>query len=440
MARNRTGWLAPGMALIAMAFAPAVRATTLDVIIASNGTVTQGDLVFSNFTANIIGGALTSANVDVTGIVTASGASGLRFTGVPAGSFSQSTAGGGGGGARETVVDVGFTVTVNGTTFRIHGVQQALDPAAVAHSNGKINDQTTIPPSGTPIASLFSCIEGTGVPAGQTCTTPIDSAVLNQDASSLIVDRQIQLIVGQKGGATTGDASTGFFDISFPEAVCPPLTSVSIAATGTTTLCTGTTGGIATVTNTGGSLSSEQWGYRTIAGGPITAILGQTAPSYAIRAADFAGTGTFLLVCTTTPTCGTATVSNELPVTINPPPPTPTITGPSAFCAGSTITLTSSSATGNLWSTGATTQSITVSAAGSYTVTVTDANGCTATSAAKVVTSNPLPATPTITGPSSFCAGSTITLTSSSATGNLWSTGATTQSITVSAAGSYIGR
>src|SRR5439155_27095531 len=74
---------------------------------------------------------------------------------------------------------------------------------------------------------------------------------------------------------------------------------------------------------------------------------------------------------------------------------TPTISagGPLTFCQGGSVTLTSSSATGNAWSPGGqTTQSINVTSSGSYTVTVTAANGCITTSAATVVTVNPLPA------------------------------------------------
>ena len=51
------------------------------------------------------------------------------------------------------------------------------------------------------------------------------------------------------------------------------------------------------------------------------------------------------------------------------------------FCAGGSVMLTASSAASYTWSNGATTQSITVSSAGSYGVTVTGANGCSATSA-----------------------------------------------------------
>jgi HYR domain/Secretion system C-terminal sorting domain len=138
---------------------------------------------------------------------------------------------------------------------------------------------------------------------------------------------------------------------------------------------------------------------------------------------------------------GVATVNVAVSGTVNPIPPTPTITagGPTTFCPGGSVVLTSSSATGNLWSTGETTQSITVTTGGTYSVTVTSAGCTSAPSAGITVTVNPTPATPTITagGPTTFCTGGSVTLTSSSATGNLWSTGETTQSITVTTGGTY---
>ncbi len=138
---------------------------------------------------------------------------------------------------------------------------------------------------------------------------------------------------------------------------------------------------------------------------------------------------------------GVTTVNVAVSGTVNPIPPTPTITpgGPTTFCTGGSVTLTSSSATDNLWSTGATTQSISVSTAGTYTVTVTVAGCSSAPSAGTTVTVNPIPPTPTISagGPTTFCIGGNVVLTSSSPIGNLWSTGETTQSITVTTAGAY---
>nr|WP_294858702.1 FG-GAP-like repeat-containing protein [uncultured Fluviicola sp.] len=129
-------------------------------------------------------------------------------------------------------------------------------------------------------------------------------------------------------------------------------------------------------------------------------------------------------------------------VTVNPNPPVPTITagGPTTFCAGNNVVLTSSAASNNLWSTGETTQSITVTTTGSYSVTVTNGFGCTTSSASPTaVVVNPIPSAPTISagGPTTFCSGGSLVLTSSAATGNLWSTGETTQSIVVTATGSY---
>jgi hypothetical protein len=121
---------------------------------------------------------------------------------------------------------------------------------------------------------------------------------------------------------------------------------------------------------------------------------------------------------------------------------TPTITagGPTTFCAGGSVTLTSSAGTSYLWSNGATTQSINVTTSGSYTVKVTNISGCqSAASVATVVTVNALPGTPTITadGPTTFCAGGSVTLTSSAGTSYLWSNGETTSSINITATGNY---
>ncbi len=75
-------------------------------------------------------------------------------------------------------------------------------------------------------------------------------------------------------------------------------------------------------------------------------------------------------------------------ITVNPAPAAPTVTpgGPTTFCPGGSVTLTSSAASGNTWSNGATSQSITVSTAGSYTVTTTAAGCTSAASVAQTVT------------------------------------------------------
>ncbi len=143
-----------------------------------------------------------------------------------------------------------------------------------------------------------------------------------------------------------------------------------------------------------------------------------------------------------TVTSGCVSVSPVIQVSVVAMPATPTIavSGSTTICAGGSTTLTSSAGTTYLWSTGATTQSISPTVSGSYTLKVTNGSGCqSASSAATVVTVNALPATPTISagGPTTFCAGGNVTLTASAGTGYLWSTGATTPSISPTASGSY---
>ena len=149
-----------------------------------------------------------------------------------------------------------------------------------------------------------------------------------------------------------------------------------------------------------------------------------------------AGSATY----TFTPTAGQCATTATMTITVNELPASPTITGgPTTFCQGGSVTLTSSSELGNKWSTDETTQSINVSTGGSYTVTFTDGNGCTSlASAATTVTVNALPNKPVITsGPTTFCQGGSVILTAPASTSYAWSNGAITQGIMVSTAGSF---
>jgi len=119
------------------------------------------------------------------------------------------------------------------------------------------------------------------------------------------------------------------------------------------------------------------------------------------------------------------------------PPATVTASGPTTFCQGSSVTLSAPAGYTYLWSDGTTAQSITASTAGSYSVTVTS-NGCSSTSAAQTVVVNPVPpSTVTASGSLTFCQGGSVSLSAPTGYSYLWSSGATTQSITVFAAGSY---
>jgi hypothetical protein len=197
--------------------------------------------------------------------------------------------------------------------------------------------------------------------------------------------------------------------------VSPCSNVASISASGPTTFCQG-----GSVTLTASNGNSYLWSN----GATTKSIIVSTSGTYTVTVTNN----------------GIQSTSSPVTVTVNPLP-TGFITagGPTTFCSGGSVLLTSNSAQGYLWNPGGqTTQSIVVTSSGSYTVRVTDNNGCSNTSSPVVVTVNSAPvATITAGGPTTFCQGGSVTLTSSTGAAYLWNTGATTQSISATSSGNY---
>lgn len=109
-----------------------------------------------------------------------------------------------------------------------------------------------------------------------------------------------------------------------------------------------------------------------------------------------------------------------------------------SFCSGETGVLDiNQPGMTYLWNSGETTQSISVTQAGIYSITVTDINGCSDTAQA-VVAVDPLPIL-VISPDEELCSGESVTLSVSGANSYVWTTGETTDSIIVNPAssGSY---
>jgi len=139
------------------------------------------------------------------------------------------------------------------------------------------------------------------------------------------------------------------------------------------------------------------------------------------------------------PNCGPVAMENQPEVIrLQVIQPTISFDGNLQICSGESIQLTASAGVSYLWSNGETTSAINVTQAGVFSVTVTDENGCQATSSSVTVTVNPIP-TPAIVvnGSTVLCSGETTQLQASGGTTYLWSTGATTPTLTVSQAGTY---
>ncbi|AOM79282.1 hypothetical protein BFS30_20195 [Pedobacter steynii] len=175
-------------------------------------------------------------------------------------------------------------------------------------------------------------------------------------------------------------------------------------------------------------------------------IPGATNPTY------LANTSGKYKVIVTLNTCSSP-ASLETEVTVNPIPQIPQISasGPTTFCVGGSVILSSSQTHGNQWYKdgtliqGAVDQTYTVRESGKYTLSFTDKGCVSPVSASLTVTVNPLPQVPVITASTqtSFCEGGSVLLTSSATTGNQWYKdnilipGAIAKTYTASASGIY---
>ncbi len=244
------------------------------------------------------------------------------------------------------------------------------------------------------------------------------------------------------GGSALLDAGTGFTNYLWSTTATTATITVNTAGTYTVTVtnaagCTGVAGvtvtvstslspqitgnpafcpGLGTTLNAGNGFASYNW-----SSGGSTATINVNAPgTYTVTVSDASG-------CT-----GTAAQVVSLS-----PVPVPMITGNTQLCTGNSTSLDAGAGfTTYAWQGGNTTQIITTGTAGTYTVTVTNAAGCTGTGSVSVTVNTGL--TPQITGTPTFCAGANTTLNAGTGFATyLWTNGQTTAALTVSQPGVY---
>lgn len=144
--------------------------------------------------------------------------------------------------------------------------------------------------------------------------------------------------------------------------------------------------------------------------------------------------GTYTLIVTDANGC---TTSQQATVGFDNSAPVVSVGADVALCAGTSQSVAATSGfAAYQWNTGAITASITVSTAGSYTVQVTDTNGCNGFDTLDVIV-NALP-TVNLGNDTSFCAGNTTTVDGGAGFSTYaWSNGASTQTISVTTTGNY---
>jgi gliding motility-associated-like protein len=248
------------------------------------------------------------------------------------------------------------------------------------------------------------------------------------------------------GGSVTLTASGG---ATYQWSNGSTASAVSLNSSGTYTVTATTNGCSATSTGTTVTVNalpvasiSPAGSISTCAGTPVslTASGGSTYQWNSGQTGSVVSTataGTYTVTVTDANNC--SATSSATVLSINPLPSVSIAAGgPLSFCAGGSVTLTASGGSTYRWSTGSILTAISVVSGGSYTVTATSAQNCSATSSATIVTVNPLPlVSVAVGGPLSFCAGGSVTLTASGGNTYRWNTGSTLAAISVVNSGTY---
>ncbi len=210
-------------------------------------------------------------------------------------------------------------------------------------------------------------------------------------------------------------------------AILVPLSNLNVTATGTTPNCPGINNGTAIAVPSGG-----QPPYTFLwSNGATTQVASNLAPgAYTVTVTDAAGCVKIAV----------ASVGAALPFSA-------TISASPLVCEGANTGMATAIPQGGaapftyLWSTGATSQGISNLASGTYSVTVTDANGCTAT-AIRIIQSAPTPsvaitATPLVCGTGNTGSATAVASGGTAPYSYLWSNGATSPVISGLATGTY---
>lgn len=274
-----------------------------------------------------------------------------------------------------------------------------------------------------PFEPLFVQAEAGGVLCGGTGTVDLSAEVIGGSFTS---------VQWSGGTGTFGDANAL---VTTYTAGPGDLASVVLTLCAQTDCADPICGTVTVPSGSGPTIAFEADGPLAICPGQDVVITATGADSYAWASGELTASitvtepGTYTV--TGTDVCGTGTASIEvLPgSSINV-----VINGSTQLCQGGSTVLTASGADQYLWNTSELTPSITVTEAGTYSVTGSNACG---SATAQVQVTLAFPPNVSIAGDLEFCQGSTTTLTASGASTYLWNDQSTGASITVANAGTY---
>jgi len=390
-----TGGTAIAGAVNATYTTPAITTTTTYYVAINNGTCeSTRTSVIANISSPPIAPTTTGAGICGNGTVnlTASGGSPGQYVW-----YSVAT----GGAAIAGAVNATFTTPALAATTTFY----------VAINNGTCESPRTAviatissPPIAPTTTGAGICGNGTvnltasGGSPGQyvwysvaTGGTAIAGAV-NATYTTPAITNTTTYYVAINNGTCESTRTAVIATISSPP-IAPTTTGAGICGNGTVNL-----------TASGGSPGQYLW-YSVATGG--TAIAGAVNATFTTPAIT---TTTTYYVAINNGTC--ESVRTAVTATISAPPAKPTVTstpsatsGAVAICSNASATLSAPSATSYLWSSGETTQQITVTKAGAYTVVVRSGAGCSSPSSdALTIIVNSCNSEPPVISPSSLVA------------------------------------
>lgn len=284
---------------------------------------------------------------------------------------------------------------------------------------GGITNGVAFTPSAT---QTYTVIGGTGTCTNSAVITinvnPKPTVTANATSTSVCSGSPVTL--SGSGSATsyawTGGVSNG---VAFS-----PTSSQTYTVTGTLGSCTNTAA--VTVNITSGPAVGANTTANTICQGQSVTLTGSGATSYAwtggiTNGVAFAPMST--QTYTVTGTSGSCSNTAVVTVSVNAAPSVSSNPASAVICSGTNVTFSGNGANTYAWTGGISNGvAFSPSTSGSYTVTGTAANGCTATAVANV-TVNATPNVTANTTTNTICPGSQVTLTGGGATSYLWTDG-----------------
>jgi len=346
---------------------------------------------------------------------------------------------------REDISDlsqpVTFEIIVTGTAMP--GEDYEPLPNIVTIPSGQISIQVPV------FASTDELVEGTETIVVQIdqfqcdCTSPLPAQILihNSDPFIAFINNPEPICLGQQATLTASASGSDFTPYTYTWSTGQTGETISVSPLFNTIYSV-------TVTDANGFTTSSNVSVTVLnitppSMTPISICSGNcvtlnAGPGFTSYSWSSGGTSQNLNVCPLTTSSFTVTVtdangctaSSTVLVTVNNITP-PTI-APQTICIGNCVTLSAGTGfTSYLWSTGGTSQNITACpfTTSSYTVTVTDANGCTASSNVLVTVNN---ITPPAIAPQTICIGDCVSLNAGTGfTSYSWSTGGVSQNLNV---------